>query len=72
MKRDLTPFGKSVKIRLMDLGKTQEWLIAECRKRTGKYYDSSYLWRILTGQNTNADFIAAIKAVLNLPDDAEG
>lgn len=43
-------FGKAVKIRLIELDKTQEWLVEQVRERTGDYFDSSYLYRILTGK----------------------
>lgn len=43
-------FGKAVKIRLIELDKTQEWLIEQVKERTGDYFDSSYLHRILTGK----------------------
>ena len=43
-------FGKAVKIRLIELDKTQEWLIEQVKERTGDYFDSSYLHRLLTGK----------------------
>lgn len=43
-------FGKAVKIRLIELGKTQDWLIEQVKGATGSYFDSSYLHRILTGK----------------------
>lgn len=43
-------FGKAVKIRLIELGKTQEWLIQQVRERTGDFFDSSYLYRLMTGK----------------------
>ncbi len=43
-------FGKAVKIRLVEMEKTQEWLIEQVRERTGDYFDGSYLHKILTGQ----------------------
>lgn len=43
-------FGKRVKIRLIELGKTQEWLINQVKEKTGDYFDSSYLYRILSGK----------------------
>ena len=46
----VSEFGKAVKIRLMELGRTQEWLVDQVRERTGDYFDSSYLYRILTGK----------------------
>lgn len=43
-------FGKAVKIRLIEMEKTQDWLIEQVRERTGDYFDSSYLYRILSGK----------------------
>ena len=43
-------FGKAVKIRLVELDQTQGWLIEQVKERTGDYFDSSYLNRILSGK----------------------
>ena len=43
-------FGKAVKIRLIELEKSQEWLIEQVKERTGTFFDSSYLHRILAGK----------------------
>ena len=43
-------FGKAVKIRLIELEKTQDWLIERVKERTGDYFDSSYLYRLMTGR----------------------
>lgn len=43
-------FGKAVKIRLIELEKTQEWLIEQVREKTGDFFDSSYLYRIMAGK----------------------
>lgn len=46
-----TDFGKAVKIRLIELEKTQEWLIEQVKERTGdRSFDSSWLHRILSGK----------------------
>ena len=45
-----TEFGKAVKIRLVELEKTQEWLIQQVKERTGDYFDSSYLYRLMAGK----------------------
>lgn len=45
-----TDFGKQVRIRLIEIGQTQEWLIEQVKERTGDFFDSSYLHRILTGK----------------------
>lgn len=43
-------FGVQVRIRLIEMGKTQEWLIKQVKERTGDFFDSSYLHRILAGK----------------------
>lgn len=45
-------FGKAVKIRLIEMEQTQEWLIERVKEITGDYFDSSYLHRILSGKMT--------------------
>ena len=59
-------FGKEVKKKLVDMGKTQEWLIAEVRKKTGLYFDSSYMYKIQTGQLTTPKITQAIQEILKL------
>ena len=46
----VSDFGMAVKIRLIEMQKTQDWLIEQVKERTGDYFDSSYLHRILTGK----------------------
>lgn len=58
-------FGKAVKIRLIELDQTQEWLIEQVVERTGDYFDSSYLHRILSGK------LAAEKGINGKPGKAE-
>lgn len=48
----LSDFGKAVKIRLIEMDKSQDWLIKQVQERTGDYFDSSYLWRIMSGALT--------------------
>ena len=43
-------FGKSVRIRLIELNKDQNWLIEQVKENTGDYFDSSYLHRLLSGK----------------------
>lgn len=43
-------FGKAVKIRLIELEKDQNWLIEQVKERTGDYFDSSYLYRLMAGK----------------------
>lgn len=45
----MSEFEKIVKIRLIEKGKKQKWLIDELRSRTGLYVDTSLLCRIYKG-----------------------
>jgi len=65
----LCDFGKKLKKRLVDIDKTQTWLISEITKKTGLYMDSSYLHRILTGQNYPTKIISAICEILDITTD---
>lgn len=63
----LTRFGKDIKKRLVDLDKTQSWLIEEVSKQTGLYFDRSYMSKIQTGQLSTPKIVAAIKEILEMP-----
>jgi len=65
-----TDFGKEVKHRLIDMDRTQAWLIDEIRTRTGKYMDQSYMNKILTGTESGASIIPVIREVLGLEGSA--
>ena len=69
-------FGKRVKIRLIEMGKNQEWLINQVKEKTGDFFDSSYLHRILsgklpgaTGRNGKAGKAQVICEILGLSED---
>ena len=64
----LTEFGKQVKIKLIQMDKPQKWLNEEVVKRTGLYFDDSYLHRIVTGKNSNPKIVSAIKEILSIED----
>ena len=67
LKRTPTGFGIAVKTRLLELGQTQEWLIAEVAKDTGKYFDSGYLHRILRGEIATPGIVASISPRYSRP-----
>ena len=56
----LTEYGKTIKKRLIDLDKTQEWLLRRVREDTDKYFDDSYLWKIMHGKLAPKNIVAAI------------
>lgn len=60
-------FGKEIKKKLVDLDKTQEWLMQQVRNDTGKYFDCWYLHRILTGTSATQSMITSICKILDLP-----
>lgn len=64
MKNKLTDFGKKIKCTLIEKDETQEWLISEVKKKTGLYFDSSYLNKIMTGKMENAKILTAINEIL--------
>ncbi len=70
LKRTPTAFGLAVKTKLLELGQPQEWLIRACRERTGMYVDSSTMYKLLTGQLDSQRLKAAIREILELPEDA--
>lgn len=69
LKRTPTAFGLAVKTKLLELGQQQEWLIRACRERTGMYVDSSTMYKLLTGQLDSQRLKAAIREILELPED---
>lgn len=66
MKGKFTEFGKKIKVSIIERDLTQDWLISEVKKKTGLYFDSSYLNKIMTGQNNSPKIVAAIKEILEL------
>lgn len=61
-----TEYGKAVKIRLVDMDRTQAWLIERVKEKTGLYMDSSYMSKIYRGENNPPKIIAAINEILEL------
>lgn len=64
----LTPFGKQIKKRLVDIDRTQAWLIEQVRAVTGLYFDRSYMYKIQTGQLSTPKIVRAIQDILDLPE----
>ena len=62
----ITPFGKEIKRRLIDMGNNQMWLIEQVRNKTGLYFDSSYLYKIMTGKVNTPKVIEAICEILEI------
>lgn len=62
----LTPFGLCVKTELLRRGKTQKWLERAVTARTGLFMDSSYTYKIMTGERSAPKIIQAICEILEI------
>ena len=62
----VTDYEKAVKHKLIDIGKTQAWLILQIKTRTALYIDSAYLHKILSGDRNAPKIKAIINEVLNI------
>ena len=71
IKSGITPFGKEVKKRLVDLEQNQEWLIQQITAKTGLFVDSGYMHKIMTGQRNAPKVVQAIREILDIPEVAE-
>lgn len=67
----ITPFGKKISKRLIDIDKTQNWLIGMVRERTGLYFDDSYMYKIKTGKCSTPKIIQAICEILEIEPSGE-
>ena len=64
----ITPFGKEIKKRLVDLDHNQSWLIDQVTERTGLYFDRSYMNKIMKGQLCTPKIVQAICEILDISD----
>ena len=62
----MSEFGKKVKKALIDMDKSQAWLIEQIKAKTGLYFDTSYMYKTLTGKYENAVIVDAICEILNI------
>lgn len=59
-------FGKSIKKALIDMNRSQEWLIEMVRGSTGLYFDRSYLYKIMSGRLTTPKIVNCIGTILDI------
>lgn len=69
-KKQLCAFGKEIKKQLVDIDESQEWLIQKVKEDTGLFFDSSYLYKILTGKLATPSIVSSIRKILSLDDSA--
>lgn len=65
LKYPFTEYGITVKNWLMEQSQTQEWLIAEIKKRTNMFVDSSVLNKVLTGRTNSQRITSTISEIMN-------
>jgi len=65
IKRPLTDYGKNVRTKLIELNKSQQWLISRIAEKTKMFVDSSLLNKILTGQKNSERIVSAINSILD-------
>lgn len=59
-------FRQAVKVKLVEIDKTQTWLSEELKNRYGIYMDRFYLSRILAGQVNSVSTIDKICEILSI------
>ena len=64
--RIYTEYAKEVRKKLIDMDKSQDWLIQQVSEKTGMYFDDSYLSKIFNGKRNPPIIIAAINQILGL------
>lgn len=66
MSNNLSPLGKKIKLRLIDINQNQTWLIERVKEKTGLYFDSSYMGKILAGKLSTPSIVTAICEILEI------
>lgn len=66
MVKGISDYGITIKTKLCEMNQTQNWLIEEVRKRTGLFFDSSYLHKIMTGRLASPRVVEAINEILGV------
>lgn len=62
----MTEYGKAIKKKLIDMEKTQAWLIERVKEETGLYFDDSYMYKIVHGKVATPSMVNAINKILEL------
>ena len=65
-KSKLCQYGKEIKKKLVDIDKNQAWLIEQVQQDTGLYFDSGYLYKVLTGRIKTPTIVQSIDRVLGV------
>lgn len=62
----MSSFGKEVRVKLLEIERTNKWLAEEVNKKTGLFCDSAYLSKVLKGDRNPPRIIEAIQEILNM------
>ena len=62
-------FGKDIDKRLVDMDKSNIWLIEMVKSATGLYFDGSYLHKIKVGEKATPKIVQAIREILDIPNE---
>lgn len=65
-KKELCQLGKKIKIKLVEINQTQNWLIEKVKSDTGLYFDRSYLHKIETGEANPETITKSICKILRI------
>jgi len=68
MVNNISDYGIKIVNRLTELRKPQKWLIESVREKTGLFFDSSYMHKILIGKAPSKTIINAINEILDLKE----
>ena len=66
MRTERTEFGKAIDHKLIDLGKTQQWLIEQVKEKTGMFVDTSLIYKIKVGEVKRGRIVDAVREILGL------
>ena len=61
-----TDYGKEVKKKLIELDKSQTWLIEQVKEKTGMFVDCSVLNKVLTDRLNSKPIKTAINEILGI------
>ena len=61
-----TEYGQQVQMKLIEMRKSQSWLIDEIKSRTDMYIDGSILFKVLTGRVKSQRITDAIRDAIGV------
>lgn len=70
-KNPLTPYGKEVKHRLIELDRTNGWLVSEVNKVREPRIDTSFMSKVLNGKVKNSRLKTIIDTVLTQEEERQ-